>query len=151
VLPAGSDFTARVKTGFPSVGIFGGLLFGGTGGSDGYAFLLADSATGNGTAQNRTFKIVQVEDGSQSTVYFPAANSLPAVECNRFYEMKITGTTGSAQIIYTITDLSNANVIVNETLNLPTAFTSGSRFGVAANASNSSLFDDFEVTFEPVD
>lgn len=148
-LPAGASFVAKVQTGFPASGIFGGLFFGGTGGGDGYGLMLGDSATANGAVQNRTLKLVEVETGSLSNLLFPAANSLPLVSRNRYYEVAVSGSEGSPSINYTITDLTSSTVIASGSETLPSAIAGGSKFGIIANSSNSSTFDNFEVTITP--
>ncbi len=148
-LPAGQSFTARVKTGFSNTGIFGGLFFGATGNGDGYALMLGDSATANAAVNNRTFKLARIQIGSLSNVLFPAANSLPLVVRDRYYEVLVSGSAGSAMITYAITDLTTSTVIASGTTTLPGVIAAGSRFGIVANSSNNSTFDDFEVVFQP--
>ena len=148
-LPAGSAFTVRLKVGFQAAGISGGLVFGLEDASRWFSFELGDGATANAAVQNRLLRIRRSDSGGISNLLNPAAGTLPLVTRDRFYQLSISGTAGSPNINYSITDSVTSAVLASGTHELGTPVATLTRFGVLSNSSAATVFDDLEIIFTP--
>lgn len=144
-LGAGQSFSVSLDVGFPAVGIFGGLVFGHTDNSNWFSFELGNGNTTNAAVQGRLFKIRERSGGTFTNHLFPAANSLPLIQQDRFYRLTISGTQGSSNITYKIAEATSALLITEGALDLGSPIPVGSRFGITANSSNNTYYDNFVI------
>lgn len=147
-LSAGQSFTVSLDVGFPSAGIFGGIVFGHTNSSNWFSFELGNGNTNNGVVQGRLFRIRERSGGTFTNLLFPAANSLPLIQQDRFYRLTLSGVEGSSDITYQITDPSSATTLAEGTHNLGSPVPADSQFGLTANSSNSTYYDNLVIEVE---
>lgn len=148
-LPSGSAFEARLEVGFPSSGIFGGLAFGVAGSDDWFSFELADGTTANGAVEDRLFRIRRSQAGSVSILHAPAPGSLPVISRDRRYELVLSGSAGSAEVRCRILDTLTSATLVDTTLDLGAPVPASTRFGLIANSSGSTIYDQLAITITP--
>lgn len=144
-LGVGESFTASLDVGFPAAGIFGGLVFGHTNSSNWFSFELGNGNTTNAAVQGRLFKIRQRSGGSFTNLLFPVANTLPLIQQDRFYRLTITGTQGSSAITYQIKESASPLLLTEGNLDLGSPVPLGSNFGITANSSNNTYYDNLVI------
>ncbi|MBK1828860.1 sulfatase-like hydrolase/transferase [Haloferula rosea] len=154
-LPAGSTFVASVKTGFSGTGVGSGIAFGivADGGSSTFwQFMLADGRSNPGGA-NKDVRLFRVIQGSQSGGPLISENGLENYPTAGFsngalFTVEVSGIIGSALVDLRILDPAGNDYFTAEDFDLGTPIPASSRFGLTTWSSGSSIFDDFELSFE---
>ena len=147
-LQAGQSFSVSLDVGFPGPGIFGGIVFGHVDSSNWFSLELGNGNTTNAAVQGRLFRIRERANGTFSNLLFPPANSLPLIQQDRFYRLTISGTQGSSSVSYRIAEAASGVLLTEGSHNLGSAVPTGSLFGIMANSSNNTYYDNLSIELD---
>ncbi|MCB1133906.1 MAG: hypothetical protein KDN05_22495, partial [Verrucomicrobiae bacterium] len=146
-LGAGEAFQVSIETGFAGAGVYGGLVFDYQNNDNFLSFELADGSTA--ATQGRLFRIRRRSSGSDENLVFPDAGTLPTASRNKFYRLTVEGNTGDTEISYAIRDVATDSLLASGTIDLPAAVAAGSKFGIIAQSSGASKFDNLSIETTP--